>query len=115
MIGYNLITHQTIKEGLKVNAVLVHEGIDIKKEIYLAFIQDRNSQGPCIIASKFGGMEIEDVDSKDIIVQPIDIAVGLTDTAARHVVKELGLSHIEDDAVQQMKNLYKMFIEIDAG
>jgi len=29
MIGYNLITHQTLKEGLKVNAVLVHEGVDI--------------------------------------------------------------------------------------
>lgn len=68
MIGYNLITHQTIKEGLQVNAVLVHEGIDISREIYLAFIQDRNTQGPCIIASKFGGMEIEDVDDKDIIV-----------------------------------------------
>jgi succinyl-CoA synthetase beta subunit len=43
MIGYNLITHQTVKQGLQVNAVLVHEGIDISREIYLAFIQDRNT------------------------------------------------------------------------
>jgi succinyl-CoA synthetase beta subunit len=41
MIGYNLITHQTVKEGLKVNAVLVHEGVDIKRELYIAFILDR--------------------------------------------------------------------------
>lgn len=115
MIGYNLITHQTTKEGLKVNAVLVHEGIDIKQEIYLAFIQDRNSQGPCIIASRFGGMEIEDVDAKDIIVQPINIAEGLLEETCKSVVEQLGLSYIEADAVEQMQRLYKMFIDIDAG
>ncbi len=51
MIGYNLVTHQTTKDGLKVNAVLVHEGVDIKRQIYFAFILDRNSQGPAIVAS----------------------------------------------------------------
>jgi succinyl-CoA synthetase beta subunit len=56
MIGYNLITHQTTKEGLKVNAVLVHEGVDIKRQIYFAFILDRNTQGPAIVASTEGGM-----------------------------------------------------------
>ena len=59
MIGYNLITHQTTKEGLKVNAVLVHEGVDIKRQIYFAFILDRNTQGPAIVASTQGGVEIE--------------------------------------------------------
>jgi succinyl-CoA synthetase beta subunit len=56
MIGYNLITHQTPKQGLKVKAVLVHEGIDIKRQMYLAFILDRNTQGPAIIASIEGGV-----------------------------------------------------------
>lgn len=51
MIGYNLITHQTTKDGLKVNAVLVHEGVDIVRQIYFAFILDRNTQGPAIVAS----------------------------------------------------------------
>lgn len=60
MIGYNLITHQTTKKGLQVNAVLVHEGVDIVREIYLAFILDRKSQRPAIICSKFGGVEIEE-------------------------------------------------------
>jgi succinyl-CoA synthetase beta subunit len=56
MIGYNLVTHQTTKDGLKVNAVLIHEGVDIKRQIYLAFILDRNSQRPAIVASTEGGV-----------------------------------------------------------
>ena len=56
MIGYNLVTHQTTKSGLKVNAVLIHEGVDIVRQIYLAFILDRNSQRPAIVASTEGGM-----------------------------------------------------------
>jgi succinyl-CoA synthetase beta subunit len=56
MIGYNLVTHQTTKDGLKVNAVLIHEGVDIVRQIYLAFILDRNSQRPAIVASLEGGM-----------------------------------------------------------
>ena len=56
MIGYNLITHQTTKQGLKVNAVLIHEGVDIDRQIYFAFILDRNSQRPAIVASIEGGV-----------------------------------------------------------
>lgn len=56
MIGYNLITHQTTKDGLKVNAVLVHEGVDIRRQIYFAFILDRQSQSPAIVASTEGGV-----------------------------------------------------------
>lgn len=82
MIGYTLVTHQTPKAGLKVNAVLIHEGVDIQRQIYLAFILDRNTHGPALVASVNGGMEIEEVaktDPKSIIVEPIDIAIGLTD------------------------------------
>lgn len=56
MLGYNLMTHQTTKAGLKVNAVLIHEGVDIQRQIYLAFILDRNTQGPALVASVNGGM-----------------------------------------------------------
>lgn len=68
MIGYNLITHQTTKQGLKVNAVLVHEGVDIVRQIYFAFILDRNSQGPAIVASTEGGVEIEEVAKKTLLL-----------------------------------------------
>jgi len=82
MIGYNLVTHQTPKAGLKVNAVLVHEGVDIVRQIYLAFILDRNSQKPALVASINGGMEIEEVAKKDpqsIIVSTIEPETGLTE------------------------------------
>lgn len=58
MLGYNLVTHQTTKEGLRVDAVLVHEGVDIKRQIYLVFLLDRNTQGPILVASTKGGMDI---------------------------------------------------------
>ena len=64
---------------MEVNAVLVHEGIDIVREIYLAFILDRTTQKPCVIASKFGGMDIEEVAKNhpdSIIVHPIDVKTG---------------------------------------
>jgi len=43
MIGYNLITHQTTAAGLYVNSVLVHEGVDIDRQIYLAVLHDRKN------------------------------------------------------------------------
>jgi len=82
MIGYNLVTHQTTKEGLKVNAVLIHEGVDIKRQIYLAFILDRNTQSPAIVASTEGGMEIEEVAKhkpEAVKVYPIEVDTGITD------------------------------------
>ena len=81
MIGYNLVTHQTPKAGLKVNAVLVHEGVDIVRQIYSAFILDRNSQSPAIVASTEGGVEIEEVAKNNpeaVKVFPIDIKQGIT-------------------------------------
>ena len=83
MIGYNLVTHQTTKDGLKVNAVLIHEGVDIVRQIYLAFILDRNSQRPAIVASLEGGMEIEQVAKRNpdaVKVYPIEVDSGITES-----------------------------------
>ena len=65
MIGYNLITHQTTKQGLPVKSVLIDECIKISKELYIAFILDRKSQRPAVICSKYGGMDIEAGSSYD--------------------------------------------------
>ena len=65
MIGYNLITHQTTAAGLPVNSVLVHEAVDIDKQIYLAFLHDRKNQALCCVYSKKGGMDIEAVAEED--------------------------------------------------
>lgn len=117
MIGYNLITKQTKKEGLPVKAVLVHEGVDIEKQIYLAILLDRKFQGPAIVASKNGGMEIEEVahnHPESIFVQPIDIKKGITKELGEKVVKELGLMDYKDQAIEQIEKLYKMFMKIDS-
>jgi succinyl-CoA synthetase beta subunit len=90
MIGYNLVTQQTKKEGLRVNAVLVNEGIDIKRQIYLAFVLDRTSQKPALIVSKEGGVEIEEVakHKPDAIHNyPFDYDAGLTEAQLNDVVK----------------------------
>lgn len=116
MIGYNLITHQTTKEGLKVNAVLVHEGVDIKRQIYFAFILDRNTQGPAIVASTEGGVEIEEVAKKNpsaVKVYPVDIKKGITPELLKQLEKDLQLEKVPNYA-EQIKNLYKLFMECDA-
>lgn len=67
---------------MKVNAVLIHEGVDIVRQIYFAFILDRNTQRPAIIASTEGGVEIEEVAKhkpESIKVYPIEIDQGITD------------------------------------
>jgi succinyl-CoA synthetase beta subunit len=117
MIGYTLVTHQTPKDGLQVNAVLVHEGVDIVRQIYLAFILDRNSQKPAIVASKNGGVEIEEVaktDPDSIIVEPIDLKDGLTNEIVDRVIDKLDLQGQREEARQQIKALYNMFNGLDA-
>ena len=82
MLGYNLKTHQTTGDGLKVNAVLIHEGVDIDRQIYLAFILDRNTQRPAIVCSTEGGVEIEEVAKTNpgaINVYPLEVDTGVTD------------------------------------
>lgn len=59
MIGHRLITAQTGPEGQEVRKVLVHEGIDFNKELYLAFLMDRAHNGPVIVASPQGGQSLQ--------------------------------------------------------
>jgi len=94
MIGYNLITHQTPPQGLLVKTVLVHEGVDIDKQLYLAVLHDRKNQGLCIVSSKKGGMDIEEVAKEDpsaIKVYPIDLRHGFHKEDATKIADSLGL------------------------
>ncbi|MFQ5561276.1 MAG: ATP-grasp domain-containing protein, partial [Nitrospinota bacterium] len=79
IIGMTLVTHQTGPEGRKVGKVLIEEGMDIQKELYLGIVLDRASGCPVIMASEAGGMEIEEVAAatpEKIIKEKIDPAVG---------------------------------------
>src|SRR5215475_2656835 len=61
MLGMTLVTHQTGPEGKKVGRVLIEEGLQIDRELYLSIVIDRAAACPVIIASAAGGMDIEDV------------------------------------------------------
>jgi len=118
MFGNFLRTKQTSAQGQKVNKVLIHEGISFNKEFYFAILMDRANNGPVIVASTQGGMDIEEVAHKDpkaIFTQPIDIAKGIQPSDTERVAKMLGFKGAElADAQEQMKNLYNLFIASDA-
>ena len=119
MIGYNLITKQTSKEGLPVQSVLVLESCDIKRQLYLAILLDRAYSGPVIIYSLEGGMDIEEVaktNPESINVEPIDIKIGITQDQANKIVDKLNFDSNEQrqDAVEQLMKLYTLFNKIDA-
>ena len=61
MLGMTLVTHQTGPEGKKVGRVLIEEGLQIDRELYLSIVIDRASASPVVIASAAGGMDIEEV------------------------------------------------------
>lgn len=119
MIGYNLITHQTPKEGLLVKSVLVLEAVDLKKQFYIAIVLDRTFQAPVIIVSNEGGMDIEDVAKTNpdaIKYFPVDVLKGLTDETVRKVTDFLNVDNETQrkQAVDQVKKLYDLFIKTDS-
>src|SRR4029078_5586739 len=61
MIGMTLVTHQTGPEGRVVGRVLIEEGLQIARELYLSLLLDRASGKPVMMASAAGGMDIEEV------------------------------------------------------
>lgn len=118
MIGYNLITHQTTKDGLLVKSVLVHEGVDIDGQIYLAFLHDRKNQGLCVVSSTQGGMDIEEVAEKNpdaIKVHTIDIVKGFSKEDAAKICDSLNLTGgLKEQGIDQLEKMYKMFLSLDA-
>src|ERR671931_706458 len=61
MLGMNLVTAQTGPEGRQVQKVLIEEGLNIRKELYLGLVIDRQTGKPVFMASAAGGMDIEQV------------------------------------------------------
>merc|ERR1712179_507667 len=117
MIGNKLITKQTPPEGIPVSKVMVAEAIDITRETYFCILMDRASNGPVIVASPDGGVDIEEVAEKtpDRIKKiPVDIFTGVTDDIATDVAQFLGFEgELEQQCAEQVKRLYDMFINVD--
>ena len=95
ILGMQLVTPQTGPEGQTVKKVLIEEALDIATELYLSVTLDRARERPILMASKAGGMEIEEVAARDpqaIFRQEFDPALGLLPFQGRAVARALGLS-----------------------
>merc|ERR1712117_400541 len=114
MIGDFLITKQTGSDGRICNSVMVTERKYTRKEYYVAFMNERAFNGPVIIASSEGGVNIEETAEKnpDAIVKfPIDAVEGLSAEGARKVAVELGIHESKVDEVSQiLLNLYQLLV-----
>jgi succinyl-CoA synthetase beta subunit len=119
ILGMQLITHQTGPEGQKVQRLLVEETAAIDRELYLGLVLDRVSSELVFMASKAGGMEIEEVAAKDpdaIVKEYIDPVVGFQPYQARKLAFALGLKPTQiNQAVAFMTGLYKAFVDTDAS
>jgi succinyl-CoA synthetase beta subunit len=119
MIGMNLVTAQTGPEGRKVQKVLIEEGLDIRKELYLGIVIDRQTGKPVFMASASGGMDIEEVAAKTpelILREHIEPGLGLQAFQARRLAFGLGLAPaLINEAVTFMIALYKAFEDTDAS
>ncbi|CZT11486.1 ATP-specific succinyl-CoA synthetase beta subunit [Rhynchosporium agropyri] len=118
MIGHKLVTKQTGAAGLICNSVYICERKFARREFYLAILMDRGSQGPVIVSSPQGGMDIETVAKENpeaITTTYIDIHTGVTDEIARKISVDLGFSEqCIEDAKDTIQKLYKIFMEKDA-
>ena len=119
ILGMQLITHQTGPGGQKVRRLLVEEGADIKKELYLGMVVDRGTQKVALMASSEGGMDIEEVAAntpEKIHKIFIDPTAGLGDAECDEVARKIG---IPDASLAQarvvLQGLYKAFVETDAS
>jgi len=119
ILGMQLVTHQTGPGGQKVRRLLVEEGADIRKELYVGMVVDRVTQRACLMASSEGGMDIEEVAARTpekIHKVFIDPATGLTDAEAAGVAKKIGIPDPSvPEAGKLLQNLYKCFDETDAS
>jgi succinyl-CoA synthetase beta subunit len=119
MLGMTLVTHQTGPEGRLVTRLLVEEGLQIARELYLGLVIDRSTERPVLMASPDGGVEIETVAAKTperIFKAFIDPALGLQPYQARQLAFALGLAGDQvGKAVRVMRAVYRAFIAADAS
>ena len=119
ILGMNLVTHQTGAEGQKVRRLLIEEGAEIRKELYVGMVVDRGTQKVVLMASSEGGMDIEEVAAKTpekikkVFIEPME---GLTDADADEVAIGIGIPQASVPQARAIfKALYRCFDETDAS
>ncbi len=119
ILGMQLVTHQTGPQGQKVRRLLIEEGADIRKELYVGMVVDRGTQRVALMASSEGGMDIEEVAARTpekihkVFIDPIK---GLTDAEADEVARKIGIPEASvGEGRRILQGLYRAFDETDAS
>jgi succinyl-CoA synthetase beta subunit len=119
ILGMTLVTHQTGPAGRVVHRLLIEEGADIRKELYVAMVVDRVLQKVVLMASSEGGMDIEKVahDTPEKIHRvAIDPVSGLADKDADDIARKIGIPDAQlPQARELFRSLYKAFDECDCS
>ncbi len=119
LIGKTLVTHQTGPEGKEIHRLLVEEGMNIEKELYVGITLDRSTSRNVLMVSTEGGMEIETVAEETperILKIQIDPLYGIQDFQAREAAFFLGLKDDQfRNAVRFISALYTAYTSIDAA
>ncbi|NUM70430.1 MAG: ADP-forming succinate--CoA ligase subunit beta [Ignavibacteriaceae bacterium] len=119
ILGMTLVTHQTGPEGKVVKRLLIEQGVNIDRELYVGITLDRAISKNVIMVSTEGGMEIEKVAEETpekIIKEPVDPAIGLQAFQARKLAFALGLKGEQHkNAVKFLMALYKAYVATDCS
>jgi len=119
IIGMNLVTHQTGPEGKEVKKILVEQGLNIAKELYLSIIPDRATATIVIMASEAGGMDIGEVAAKTpekIIKVYVDPLLGIQGYHCREAAFGLNLPPAAVKAfIPMLQRLYQLFVDYDCS
>jgi succinyl-CoA synthetase beta subunit len=119
MIGKNLVTHQTGPEGRQVRRVLIEQGLNIDRELYLALVLDRAQSRVSMICSSEGGVEIEEVAEKNpekILKETIDPVIGLAGFQCRRLAYGLNIpGELIGKMSAVMQALYRAFDDADCS
>ncbi|KIH50386.1 ATP-grasp domain protein [Ancylostoma duodenale] len=118
MIGSNLITKQTDHRGKLCEEVMVCKRLFTRREYYFSITLDRNTNGPILIGSSRGGVNIEEVAATEpdaIVKVPIDMSVGVTNEIATDVAAKMGFQgECAKQAADIITKLYNLFRKTDA-
>ncbi|XP_073944265.1 succinyl-coenzyme A synthetase beta subunit, ADP-forming [Choristoneura fumiferana] len=117
MLKQYLVTKQTGAAGRICNMVMVTERKFPRREFYVAIMMERSFNGPVIIASSQGGVNIEDVAAENpeaITYEPIDIVKGITADQVNRVVEKIGLQERQQEASEMIMKMYDLFLKKDA-
>jgi succinyl-CoA synthetase beta subunit len=119
MLGMTLVTHQTGPEGRVVSRLLIEEGLQMTRELYLSLVLDRAAGKPVMMASAAGGMDIEEVAAKtpeQIFKVYIEPGVGIVPFEARQLGFAIGLDGPQvNKFVKLATALYEAFVATDAS